>query len=341
MDVSNTLIRYNQFTVLRDVLPLSTPLCIMIDPSNACNFRCTFCPTGYPDLLESVGRPVGLMKYDLFKKIIDDIQGFDQKVKLLELWKDGEPLLNKNLGKMIGYAKKKNGFEKVKVTSNGSLLTSERSKELIENQLDEICISIYQINSGNYGKVTQTFSNFETIVKNIQWLYEEKEKCGSSLKIQAKMIDAGYSEEEKQKFHDIFSPISDEVFLIPTHDWDSSKGFKSPQPIRRTGTDKVCTRPFRTMCVNFNGKVSVCCVDWSLGTVQGDVTKENLVDIWNGINLAKFRMKHLRGQRSSIDVCSNCTYFKQDVPESNIDDISDELIKRYEIYYKSKGITIS
>ena len=35
----------NKRTKLVDVVPLSQPYVIMVDPCDACNFKCNFCPT--------------------------------------------------------------------------------------------------------------------------------------------------------------------------------------------------------------------------------------------------------------------------------------------------------
>ena len=42
---------------IKDVLPLNVPLVIFIDPSNVCNFKCIFCPTGDDKLLSKINRP--------------------------------------------------------------------------------------------------------------------------------------------------------------------------------------------------------------------------------------------------------------------------------------------
>src|SRR5512145_2938928 len=55
-------------------LPVSVPHSLHIDIGNLCNFKCTFCPTGDSILLSKVGRPKGMMSFDLFKKIIDDLK---------------------------------------------------------------------------------------------------------------------------------------------------------------------------------------------------------------------------------------------------------------------------
>ena len=48
---------------IKDVLPLNVPLVIFIDPSNVCNFKCVFCPTGDDKLLSQVNRPKGKVTF--------------------------------------------------------------------------------------------------------------------------------------------------------------------------------------------------------------------------------------------------------------------------------------
>ena len=94
-----------KFDKLITLLPLDTPLSLLIDPSNICNFQCKFCPTGDKELLKSVNRPKGMMEYDLFCKIVDDIAGFNKKIRKIDIYKDGEPFLNKDVCRMIKYGR--------------------------------------------------------------------------------------------------------------------------------------------------------------------------------------------------------------------------------------------
>ncbi|GAI93190.1 unnamed protein product, partial [marine sediment metagenome] len=45
------------------------------------------------------------MDFELYKKIIDDLKEFDAPLKVLRLYKDGEPLLNNRFADMVRYAK--------------------------------------------------------------------------------------------------------------------------------------------------------------------------------------------------------------------------------------------
>ena len=133
------------YVFLAQVAPLDTPFTILIDPANACNFRCVFCPTGDGKLLKQVGRPKGRMKLDLFCKIIDDIAGFKERLKKLQLYKDGEPLLNKSLPDMVAYAKQREVSEVVGTTTNASLLDADMAEGLLSAGLDQIRISVEHV----------------------------------------------------------------------------------------------------------------------------------------------------------------------------------------------------
>lgn len=325
------------FTKLITLLPLDTPLSLLIDPSNICNFQCKFCPTGDKELLKSVNRPKGMMEYELFCKIIDDITGFNKKIKKMDIYKDGEPFLNKDVCKMINYAKKKNVAESIQTTSNGSLIDENMAIDIINSGLDVIRISVEHVSDKGYKDITKTFSNYETIKKNVGFLFNEKEKRNSHLKINVKIIDVDLSEAEKETFLNDFSSISDTINIDSLMGWsltdkkdftlgkDVNTGMNSQNQIKKDRV--ICPEPFKTLSINFNGDVSICCVDWAMTTIVGNVKNENLVDIWDGKKLKAFRKMQIEGKRDNLKACSNCQYIQGLNPLSDLDDYSEELKK--------------
>ncbi|OGU55186.1 MAG: hypothetical protein A2V66_00520 [Ignavibacteria bacterium RBG_13_36_8] len=312
----------NLFTLpLYKQLPLSIPTSLHIDPANVCNFKCTFCPTGDTELLSSINRPRGIMHYELFCKIIDDLKQMvdssEQKVTELHLYKDGEPLLNKQLGEMIAYAKSQNVAESVQTTTNGALLTKEKAIEIIENGLDVMRISVEHVSNEGYKNLTQNYADYDKIKENVKFLFEEKIKRSSKLKINSKILNVNFTKSELEKFISDFKDISDEISINQLMGWSNSgeRDFTLGIDVKRgmggkarLRGKKICPEPFRSLAINFDGQVSVCCVDWSYGTIVGDLTKESLVDIWNGEKMQRFRTLHLNGERKNIKACSNCHY---------------------------------
>src|SRR3989344_2394303 len=110
-------------TKLETVIPLSVPFIINVDPSDKCNLRCKYCPTADHELMRKTsGRNFGGMDFNLFKKIIDDICEFERPIKVLRLYKDGEPLSHPRFPEMVRYAKEKKCSEKIDTTTNASRL---------------------------------------------------------------------------------------------------------------------------------------------------------------------------------------------------------------------------
>jgi len=163
---------------LYKLLPMAVPFSLHIDPTNLCNFRCTFCPTGDLDLLRTVGRSKGQMTVELFKKIIDELSEMciasGQKVNELHIYKDGEPLVHKEFAKMAAYVKNKNVAESVQTTTNAALLTKDRTMEIIDSGLDLIRVSVEHVNDNGYKKITKIFGDYNLVKENVKFLFEEK-----------------------------------------------------------------------------------------------------------------------------------------------------------------------
>ena len=69
-----------------------------------------------------------------------------------------------------------------------------------------------------------------------------------------------------------------------------------------------CPLPFYMMTINQDGTVSVCNDDWGYYHQLGDVTQENLRDIWKGEKYNAFRRMHLEGRRHENKACGTCQY---------------------------------
>ncbi len=312
---------------LAESLPLTTPLGMQIDPSNLCNFRCQFCPTGHPDLLRQVGRSKGqLMSWTLYEKLISELYAFPQPLKTLSLHKDGEPLINPCIAEMVSLARERNIADKIIILTNASLLTREMSTALIKAGLDVIRISVEHVSAEGYRKFTQTYDNYDQIVRNVQILHEERERLQAPLFIAAKLIDFGLTGDELEIFTRDFSSCCDEISRTPAQGWSLSEIFDftlGSQPIVSLDGQTplnpkrvACPFPFYTMAVNANGLVSPCPDDWSHKATIGDARAETLQEIWNGSRLQEFRLMHLDGQRSQNVACAKC-HCIQGIPEDS------------------------
>lgn len=317
-------------TKLETVIPLSTPFVIFVDPADSCNFKCSFCPTGDIELIKKVGRPFKVMNFELYKKIIDDICEFDKPIKVLRLYKDGEPLLNKKLPEMIKYAKDKACAQKIDTTTNASLLTNEMSLKLIEAGLDRINISIEGVNKEQYKSFSKVDIDFEKLVENIKFFYENKKQCEVLVKINGDTL----SENEKQLFLDTFGNHCDNIFIEhimscwPEFDIKEVKvnyefGIYG-QEIKEVS---VCPYPFYSFSINSDGSASTCFLDWSRKLIIGDAKNQSVKSIWFGNEMQTYYKMFLEGRRKEHPVCKDCGQLTHGMPD-NIDDYKEQLLKK-------------
>ena len=322
---------------LKDHLPLAMPVSVMIDPSNLCNYKCNFCPTSDNELLKKFSRPKGMMDLGLFKKIIDDINIYAKKTltkpKSLLLYKDGEPLLNKNIDKMISYVKKNNAIDFVCVTTNASLLNKEMTNKVLESNLDTLRVSIQSLTQSGFKEITKTKFDQIKIKDNISYFYSQKKKLNKKTEVLIQYVDCENLDKcTIDNFVRDYSLISDRVVIIPIMGWTrfEENDWRLGNKRKEKKEPVVCSDPFSRLSVNFDGSVSICCVDWSHGTVVGNLNNESFEQIWNGEKLRQYRILHLKGQRSKIGPCANCDYIKDKDDYDFIDEKADELLKFFE-----------
>jgi MoaA/NifB/PqqE/SkfB family radical SAM enzyme len=320
-------------TNLFDVLPLKTPYSIYIDPASACNFACGFCACGRANIKNwAPHRKVGIMDFELFKKTIDDISCFPDKVKAIHLYKEGEPLLNPKLPEMVEYVKRKDVTNRVDFVSNVSLLTPEKSLQLIDAGLDRINISIEGMNDDLYEINAGVRFSFEQIVENVRFLYEHKKNLIMLVKIPDSFL-GGFSQ---QDFFDTFGDICDEIAIeYPSSCWpeftyDTNGAELKTVSGLKNFKNNICPTIFYGITVNSDGTVSACYVDWNRKLLLGDLNNESLAEIWNGDKLRDLRLRHLRLELPNIPVCSGCNEIKMNQIET-IDEDRKEVLKKYEM----------
>ena len=318
----------NNRTRLETVIPKDTPFVVFVDPSDACNFKCRFCPTSDRNLMKEVGRPWKQMSYELFTKIANDMAGFPNKVKVLRLYKDGEPLLNKRLADMVKYAKDVGAAERIDTTTNASLLTKVRGKALVDAGLDRINISIYGTTNDHYTNFSGVKLEFERVLANVKDFYEIRGGCEMLVKINGDTLTS----DEKEIFLKRFGDYTDKIYIehimscwpefeLRGVEVNSEKGLYG-QNIKEVN---VCPYPFYGMAINSDGLVSICFLDWARKLTIGDVKQRPVSEIWAGKEMRSYQRMFLEGKRKNHPVCGGCGQMSHGQPD-NIDEFRTELL---------------
>ena len=308
--------------------PMSQPLTMFIEPTNACNYRCSFCPTGHPKLLQEVGRKNTLMDFTAYKKLVDGIAEFPQPLKMLNMYKDGESLVHPKFCDMVRYARRAGISEKIWVKTNGQLLSPEYNQRLVDCGLDMIGISVNGIDAESFYNITRVKVDYEKFRANVLDLFNRR----GDVKVSCKIADTNLEEWQKIKFLDDFSDRCDFIAIEGLHGWSTSDVYDW-----KLGTDQsfdgtprkykiACPLVLYMLTVSANGDVSICNDDWAHFHQIGNVNTESITDIWYGTKLKEFRVMHLEGRRDNNKACYKCDYM-QALPD-NIDDSLSELLQK-------------
>lgn len=316
---------------LSKALPLDTPLSMQIELASICNFKCKFCIHGNDELTVQKKYKAGIMKYEVFTKIVDDMTQFQKKLRFVSLQSRGESLLNPRIVDMIRYLKEKNVTEEIGLNTNATLLDTKMNRGLVEAGLDVIRISIEAIGDQKYKEVTGVNVDYNKIVENVRDLFEHKGKCF----VYVKIIDCNMTEKEKEEFLNTFGNICDSIYIEkPVELWKNAGLDKQIFDNDRYGVEitsaLVCPRVFFSYVVHFDGNVVSCDLDWMEEDVIGNINEKSLLEIWHSEEMKKIRLKQLRGEADTIERCIQCVNRTNCIISDNIDKERERIYKMYE-----------
>lgn len=319
-------------TKLAEIVPLKVPFTLFVFPTTFCNFRCNYCghSLGIEKMVQKYNFEQQNMSMDTYRHVVEQSKEFPERFKMLSLTGHGEPLINKNLPRMIEMAKVANIAERVEIITNASLLTPEKSRALIEAGLDTIRISLQGLSATKYHEVCGYALDFEEFVDNIRYFYYHKKQCNVFIKVMDIALEPG----ENEKFYSLFSDISDRMYIEqcrPVYDgviYSENTSVIADRYGRVHQKRQVCPLPFFMLGIFPNGDVEPCDTIYK-PVIIGNVNKNTLWDIWNDQKLRNFQIMQLKKQRNNNTKCAVCCA-PDDVshPEDVLDDVANDILKR-------------
>lgn len=330
-------------SILPELLPLNTPLLVQIFPAYACNFRCRYCIHSVPFDQRGFVAKKKFLDFELYRKCIDDLTEFPEKITMLRFAATGEPLLHPEIAQMVKYAKMQNVAHCIDIVTNGSLLSKDLSLQLINAGLDQLRISVQGLSSQSYLDVAQVKFNFDEFIENIRFFYQNR----GTTKIYIKIIDLDLSENEKKIFFNTFGNICDTIAIeqltpaVPLIDYSklTSKDLSHAKHGDKTVMEaQVCPQPFYILQINPDGNITHCC-SMKTAYITGNCSSEKLLDIWKGKKLLEFQRLQLKKEKWKNHVCASCEEYKYAMmPEDLLDPQAKSLLKKFQVIDHTKRL---
>lgn len=295
------------------------PSKISIETGNICNLCCPLCPTN-DDEYKNIKK--GFLSFADFKIIFDKIAVF---VKTIDLFNWGEPFLNKDIAKIIAYARKKKPSLRMFIDSNLNSIDDDAIHSIVENGLNVLKVSCDGATQAVYEKY-RIGGNIVNVLKNIERIKRKKEELGRALpRIIWKYLVFRHNLAEVEKARNMALGLGidfeasgmrincgKEIFEKVEHslkrdeDWiPRSSEFDNYRDLSLG--KKFCEKPWKTLTVNWDGEVVPCGAIYDLLRYSfGNLLKQDFNEIWNG---EKFRSARriMRGNGTDTEViCSEC-----------------------------------
>ena len=319
--------------VLGRIFPLDTPFNIILDVSEACNFKCNYCFRAEQNKeCWGCAKDNQIMNWELFIKAVEQMKGFPQEVKQISLSNHGEPLVNRRLPDMVKLIKSEGIKSRVSIHTNASLLDEKYVYELADSRIDRIVVSLQGLDGKQYRITCGVKIDYEKFYGNLSLLYEKKKK---NTQIHIKIANTALEESDKDKFFEMYEPIADRVFIehiVPIWENINIDGV-SDLLQNKYGTifekQLCCPLIFHTIVITPNGDVYPC--TQLLRTDKlGNVKQQSLQELWE----CEYRHKLLMRQckLDNPEICNNC-YIRQNsiyAKEDMIDDYREEILQRLE-----------
>ena len=241
---------------------------IEISESGMCNRKCSFCPRSAPDYEHKNE----FINFDLHKKLCDQLRELNYSGLIIY---SGfvEPMLDKNIYKLVNYAKTTLNKARIDMISNGDVLNEKRLKKLYDSGLDRLQISLYD------GE--EQHSKFIAL--------------GKKLKLSNK----------KYVLRPRYLPENQDFGITLSNRGGMLKNAEYVIAPREEKLKKKCFYPSYKFFLDYNGDVLMCSHDWGKKNILENLKNENFLDIWlsKKFNLARQKLNKADRSLSPCNVC--------------------------------------
>ena len=286
------------------------PTFVSVEPANICQLRCPECPVGMRgEKLEVNGER--LMSREVWRKVLQEAAPY---AHTMQFYFQGEPLLNKDLPKMIAEAHEA-GLYTI-VSTNAQALTPELAESLVTSGLSRIIISMDGLTEESYNAY-RIGGSLEKTKAALRYLREAKEKKLSPL-IELQCLRLKTNEHEWKAFKKQYKSLGADRLVFKTAQlYDYSHGHPlMPSNSRysryiqdedglfhRKKRARGCLRAWSGVVITTTGDVLPCCYDKAHSYAYGNITITPLKELFGNEKAIAFRRAALHEQP---EICKEC-----------------------------------
>src|SRR3972149_3577425 len=207
---------------------------------------------------------------------------------------------------IIAYIKGAHPKNRVRLTTNGTLLKEHAARRLIELGVEQVRVGIRAATRETYKQIHKK-DLFDRVKANLERMIELKTEMNAHrLLLVVQIVVCEDTAGEIDLFREQWG---DKDVFMEIKDFMSWGGWTEDRTLPQNNGDPrrpLCIDPFHNLVINWDGKVSLCSLDWNCAVPLGQVGKQNVLQVWHGDEVRAVREAHLKGNFKQNSMCENC-----------------------------------
>ncbi|QJB55742.1 radical SAM/SPASM domain-containing protein [Pseudodesulfovibrio sp. zrk46] len=265
--------------------------------SGYCNARCIMCPVHESEKV--------IMSWEDYTGVVDNCANHVDKVEFFTLSAMGEPLMHKDVVRMVEYARDK-GFKNLGMITNASLLTPEKSRQLIEAGLNTLMISIDAATEESYARLEKGFK-LADIQENVKGFIAARDELGKPARVIVKFLQQDANEGEWPQFKEFWEQHTDpekrdEIVKTGLHNW----GGQLSENVNQAKV--LCKELQKYLHVSPTGEAMLCCAAPAEKFHHGNLLSDDMMELYNCEYFSRFRRGFLNKDQPLIEPCDKCNF---------------------------------
>lgn len=244
------------------------------------------------------------MDWDLYRSIVD--QSIALGIRRYSVYLMNEPMLDRELPQRVAYISSRiKKPQYVKVTSHGGLLTERMARGLLDSGLSKLKISVQSLNARTYREIMGL--DLDKTLRNIDRFLDLKKRGGYKRpRLEIVMVDLMQTHSEIPRIRQYWQERDIKLYMEYFENRaDHHKIRETAASAQKIMSFSWCRRMMEQVYVLYDGRMLQCCADWEQRSVMGDLSRQNLTDIWHGRHYSDYRQKFAAGDIKDM-ICTCC-----------------------------------
>ncbi|HEY3448265.1 MAG TPA: radical SAM/SPASM domain-containing protein [Myxococcales bacterium] len=298
--------------------PAPEPIIDQLELTNRCPMSCAMCPKGNG----RDDRPLGQMDAGLFREILGQVSAAQKQWKPLALYFEGESLLHPDLDAFVRLAAQ--AGVRPELSINPALLPLDRYRALEEAGIFRLVLSLDGLDAATLEGIRGRGARAQQAVANVEAILEHRARSRTaSPALVLQMLRLKANAHQQAEFLARFANTGLPGVLgylkpldanTPAHLFAEGE---RPRPM-------LCSAPWKTLVVLWDGRVVPCCHDPKAEWVLGDLRRQSLAEVWRSEQAQRLRLRLRTGWPSPEGPCGRCAHRPDEWERPSLDAIPEE-----------------